>query len=146
MANLGAGFQTVNGKADLNPFPPNIPPKLSPTDVGEFGPTQRGTFASEFGASVWSSFESMAPTLDEATDWSAHAAVMVERNYPADNFVSVYFGSKARAGLDAVGALSLQKACYFQMIGQMLQQKGDIEARRSANAMGTVVWQLNEIW
>jgi hypothetical protein len=141
----GAGFKTVNGKAALNPFPANIPPKLTITDPSDFGPTQQGTFASEFGASVWSSFESMAPTL-APSDWSAHAAVMVERNYPTDNFVSVYFGDAARAGLDETSALSLQKACYFQMIGQMLQQKGDIEARRSANAMGTVTWQLNEIW
>jgi hypothetical protein len=141
----GAGFKTVNGKADLNPFPANIPPALILTDPSDFGPTQRGTFASEFGASVWSSFESMAPTL-ASTDWSAHAAAMFERNYPTDNFVSVYFGDEARAGLDETSALSLQKACYFQMIGQMLQQKGDIETRRSANAMGTITWQLNEIW
>jgi beta-galactosidase/beta-glucuronidase len=32
------------------------------------------------------------------------------------------------------------------MLGQMLQQKGDIEARRTANSQGMVTWQLNEIW
>jgi hypothetical protein len=142
----GAGFKTVNGAADLNLFPANIPPALATTDALSFGPQQPGTFASEFGASVWSSFESMAPTLDPKTDWSAHNIAMVERNYPADNFVQVYFGEAARAGLDEIGALSLQKVCYFQMLGQMLQQKGDIEARRTANSQGMVTWQLNEIW
>ena len=144
----GAGFLTRNGKAPLSLFPPNIPPSLH-TDTAApdaFGPQQRGTFASEFGASVFSSFESMAPTLDRATDWSAHASVMTERNYPADNFVQVYFGAAARAALRESGALALQRACWFQTVAQMLQQKGDIEARRSANAQGTVTWQLNEIW
>eukprot|EP00937_MAST-01D_sp_MAST-1D-sp2_P000903 g903.t1 len=111
-----------------------------------FGPQQPGTFASEFGASVFSSFESMAPTLDPATDWSAHAPVMAERNYPADNFVQVFFGARARGALNETGRLALQRACWFQTVAQMLQQKGDIEARRSANAQGTVTWQLNEIW
>ena len=144
----GAGFLTRNGKATLDLFPANIPPTLHTETAapGAFGPQQRGTYASEFGASVFSSFESMAPTLDPATDWSAHATVMKERNYPADNFVQVYFGTRARASLNASGALAMQRVCWFQMIAQMLQQKSDIEARRSANAQGTVTWQLNEIW
>jgi beta-galactosidase/beta-glucuronidase len=142
----GAGFETVDGAAALNLFPANVPPSLVSTDAASFGPQQPGTLASEFGASVWSSFESMAPTLDPKTDWSAHNPAMHERNYPADNFVQVYFGEEARAGLDELGALSLQRACYFQMLGQMLQQKGDIEARRTANSQGMVTWQLNEIW
>jgi hypothetical protein len=52
------------------------------------GPAVPGSFTSEFGASVFSSFESMAPTLDPS-DWSAHAPVMRQRNYPADNYVEV---------------------------------------------------------
>ena len=144
----GSGFLTRNGKAALDLFPANIPPALHTGTAapGDFGPQQRGTFASEFGASVFSSFESMAPTLDPATDWSAHAAVMTERNYPADNFVQVYFGARARASLSESGALALQRVCWFQTIAQMLQQKGDIEARRSANGQATLTWQLNEIW
>ncbi len=48
--------------------------------------------------------------------------------------------------MDEVSALSLQRVCWQQMIAQMLQQKADIETRRSTNAWGTLTWQLNEIW
>ena len=53
------------------------------------GPGQHNTFASEFGCSVYSSFESMSPTLDPK-HWGIHAGMkggrgtnpMSERNYP----------------------------------------------------------------
>ena len=43
-------------------FDPNVPPALAQDDSVR-GPHSRGTFATEFGCSVFSSFESMAPTL-----------------------------------------------------------------------------------
>jgi hypothetical protein len=39
-----------------------------------------------------------------------------------------------------------EKISAFKKQLEELQQKSDIEARRSANAQGTVTWQLNEIW
>jgi len=74
----GEGFATGNSQASLQPFSPNLPPALDPTF--ELGAACPGTFASEFGASAWSSFESVSPTLAEA-DWNAHADPMYERNY-----------------------------------------------------------------
>lgn len=32
------------------------------------------------------------------------------------------------------------------MISQTIFLQGDIQARRSANQFGTLIWQLNEIW
>ncbi len=50
-----------------------------------------GVFASEFGVSVFSSYESMAPTLSTAGQ-IAHSAEMFQRNYCADSIIDVYFG------------------------------------------------------
>ena len=67
----GEGFKTVNSGAALQPFGANVPPAV--TREAGYGPGQQGTFASEFGCSVFSSAESMAPTLAQA-DWSPHSA------------------------------------------------------------------------
>ena len=60
----GEGFQTVNSKPALSPFSPNVPPALDRTY--KLGTDCPGTYASEFGASAWSSFESVSPTLAPA--------------------------------------------------------------------------------
>jgi len=127
-------------------FPANTPPGLAAPSTA-YGPGQHGTFASEFGCSVFSSFESMSPTLAPA-DWSAHAPPMVQRNCergggggahvqpqrnsmlralggaadPTDNIVSVYFGAAVAACLNETGADALQRATYLGMLGQALQQ------------------------
>jgi hypothetical protein len=62
----GSGWPAVNGggTSDLNLFPSGYPLTLdASTPLGLIYPSQ---FASEFGASVMSSFESMAPTLAPA--------------------------------------------------------------------------------
>ena len=58
----GEGHATVNSKAALSPFSPNLPPHLD--RAYKLGTSCPGTYASEFGASAWSSFESVSPTLD----------------------------------------------------------------------------------
>ena len=134
----GEGFKTVNSGADLQPFSPNLPPALDPSfDLGAACP---GTFASEFGASAWSSFESVSPTLEPA-HWSAHADVMYERNYALDNFVTVYFDVPWPAFFTNS---SLQAQLYLALIAQGLLVKSDISSRRARNSFGTVTWQLNE--
>merc|ERR1719205_472400 len=77
----------------------------------ETGPQFKNLFASEFGSTVMSSFESMSPTLAKE-HWGLHAGqpdadchsvfgndhecagdnVMAQRNYPCDNFITAYFG------------------------------------------------------
>ena len=74
----GEGFPTVNSGGSLGLFNSNLPPGLGPSVAT--GPSWWGTYASEFGGSVFSSFESMAPTLAPA-HWGLHADPMYERNY-----------------------------------------------------------------
>jgi len=146
----GGGFIAPNGSPKLELFDPNLPIEVS--GPGPAGPAQPNVFASEFGCSVFSSFESMAPTLKEA-HWGLHAGEpggrgtnpMSERNYPCDNIVDVYFGSR-HGDFDKVGADVFKKHLWQCMIGQALNVKSDIETRRSQNQLGIIVWQYNEIW
>ena len=136
----GEGFATVNSGADLQPFSPNVPPALDPPfDLGVHCP---GTYASEFGASAWSSFESVSPTLPPG-DWNLHSPPMFERNYAADNFLTAYFGVPWPGFIDGS---SLQAQLYLALVAQGLLVKSDISTRRARNSWGTIPWQLNEIW
>ena len=100
-----------------------------------------GTFASEFGASAWSSFESVSPTLAPA-DWNLHSDPMYERNYAADNFITAYFAVTYPAGVIALG---LKAQLYLALVAQGLLVKSDIATRRARNTFGSCVWQLNEV-
>ena len=149
----GAGFVAANGAASLQLFDKNLP--IYQPGAGEQQPTGPGhpsVFASEFGCSVYSSFESMSPTLDPS-HWGIHAGMagqrgvnpMSERNYPCDNIIDVYFGS-APGDFDRVGEAVFKKHLWQCMVGQALNMKSNIEARRAQNQIGIIVWQYNEIW
>eukprot|EP00656_Telonema_subtile_P018074 TRINITY_DN19740_c0_g2_i4.p1 TRINITY_DN19740_c0_g2~~TRINITY_DN19740_c0_g2_i4.p1 ORF type:complete len:621 (-),score=140.84 TRINITY_DN19740_c0_g2_i4:49-1911(-) len=56
----GSGFPSVNGASKLGPFDPNMPITISAKSTGL---TVQNVYASEFGAVVMSSFESMSATL-----------------------------------------------------------------------------------
>ena len=139
----GSGFKTVNSAAELILFPPNMPPVLS--EGQSCGVHLPGTFATEFGCSVFSSFESMSATLPEPS-WSPHSSIMFQRNYACDSIIDVYFGKQPDLNTTVGSVAVLRKTSYMCMVGQALEMKGDIEHRRSTNAFGTVTWQLNEIW
>ena len=62
-----ASFPMVNGQNDQVNV--NLPPATSAPNTANKGPNACGEFTSEFGASVFSSFESMAPTLPPA-NWA----------------------------------------------------------------------------
>jgi len=155
----GTGFPTVNGLDDLVDFNPNIPINLTQAPTGVHLPN---VFASEFGCSVMSSFESMAPTIHK-NHWGLHgggaadsctagfdkvctgANVMAQRNYPCDNILDVYFGLK-HEDINATGEALFKKQLWQCMIGQGLVLKSDIETRRSTNEFGALIWQLGENW
>jgi beta-mannosidase len=121
---------------------------------------QRNTFASEFGSSVYSSFESMSPTI-APEPWSIHGGappdsckpgfasrceggnVMAQRNYPCDNIITAYFGA---SNFDEIGEAPFKKHLWQCMVGQALLMKSDIETRRAGNQFGILSWQYNEIW
>lgn len=153
----GTGFAAVNGAAKLELFPSNIPITLKSEPIG---PGFHNIFASEFGSSVYSSFESMSPTL-EPKHWGIHAGMkpdncsggfaskckgpnpMSQRNYPCDNIIDVYFNA---SNFDLVGEDVFKKQLWQCMVGQALLIKQNIETRRSSNQFGIIVWQFNEIW
>ena len=95
----GSGWPAVNGGNTIVTTHSGFPLAI---DTGvQFGLTYQNLFTSEFGASVFSSFESMSPTLDPS-HWSVHGGsapdscdngfektcngtnVMAQRNYPCD--------------------------------------------------------------
>lgn len=139
----------------------NTPPKLEKVDIGYYYPNQ---FASEFGSSTISSFESMTGTLTRK-HWSLHGGsdsdkcirdhgnfnrcegtnIMSERNYPCDSHVQAYFGIEEDQ-LSEVGETAFRKQLYLCLMAQTLWMKGEIESRRSKNFFGLLIWQLNEIW
>ena len=147
----GSGFPAVNGLNKLELFKPNLPLSIAKRNPGGFGIKERNHFASEFGCSTMSSFESMAPTL-HPSHWGLHGGapadeclpgfsktcsgdnVMAQRNYPCDNIIAVYFGSKHN--LSEVGEEAFKKQLYLCMIGQALYMKSTIESRRSRNELG----------
>ena len=152
-------YPGVNGVFYSETIDSGIPLYIMPKRIGPMYPNQ---FFSEFGASVFSSFESMSATLDPK-HWSIHGGsppdtcnvvigntntctggnVMAERNYPCDNFIRTYFGA---INFDAVGARPFQQQLYLCMISQALRMKATIESFRQMNSFGTLAWQLNEIW
>ena len=152
---IGNGFETVNSGPKLTLFSSGIPLQISETKSGV---DQPNVFASEFGTSVFSSFESMSPSL-QSDHWGVHAGMpaetcdkttctgtnpMSERNHPCDAVIEVYFGGVEN--LDAVGEQAFKKQLYQCMVGQALNMKSTIEARRATNQFGIIVWQYNEIW
>jgi beta-galactosidase/beta-glucuronidase len=153
----GGGFPAVNGNAGSALFSSNIPIKVS---TGVTGLNESNVFASEFGCSVYSSFESMSPTLKEEHwgiqggsppddchgGFSSHCEgdnAMAQRNYPCNNIISVYFGGD---NFNATGELVFKKQLWQCMVGQALVIKQNIETRRARNQFGIIVWQFNEIW
>ncbi|CAE7551663.1 MANBA [Symbiodinium sp. CCMP2592] len=158
----GNGFPTMNGEIKMHPFKANLPIKVSTASTGL---DHRSIFASEFGAVVMSSFESMAPTL-APEHWGLHAGqssdtckydvrdhnqcqgsnVMAQRNYPCDNLINAYFGDHSDSYFNKTGEDIFKQQLYQCMLSQALILKADIETRRSSNQFGCLVWQLNEIW
>ena len=121
-------------------------------------------FVSEFGASVFSSFESMSTVLSEG-NWGLHgnpsmksncslvyknanecqgSGVLTQRNYPCDSHIEAYFGDTHH--IDEVGKNNFQLQLYQCLLSQMLWMKGTIEELRSKNSFGTLIWQMNDNW
>ena len=136
----GSGFPNVNNNGPLSPRDPDIPPALVQETLGVAVP---GTFASEFGSNVYSSFESMSALLDPAT-WSISAPPWYWRDWPCHSHIITYFGAQDFNATP--GVATLQRQLYLCAISQLLMLKSIIEERRSRNAWGTLIWQLNEIW
>lgn len=84
----GGWYRTVDSKPPYDDVTTLLPPTLAHDPVGV---NQPGLFASEFGVSSYSSFESMSGTMS-APYWSGHNEVMHQRNYAMDSIIYTYFG------------------------------------------------------
>ena len=110
-----------------------------------------------------SSFESMSGTL-ASSSWGLHGGdtpstcvpqsgsfydnctgrnAMAQRNWAADNLVWSYFGP---ALLNATGEMAFKGALFQSMIAGALNMQSVVESHRGSNCMGTLEWQLNEVW
>lgn len=153
----GEGYPAVNGGATFSFFSSGYPLTVNPQDLSLYS---YSIFASEFGAAVYSSYESMAPTL-APEHHSTHGGappdtcgsgfeklcngtnVMAQRNYPGDGTDASYFNIQ---DWDLVGEFPFKKQLWRNMIGQALNVKMKTENKRSTPCFGTIVWQFGEIW
>ena len=127
----------------------------------ETGPEYKNQFVSEFGSSVYASFESMSSQIgpDHYSIYGngepdscynkvgnenvcTGSNVMAQRNYGCDNHILVQFGEYPVE----VGTFPFQKQLYHCMLGQALFMKSTMEKMRSENKFGQLIWQLNENW
>ena len=129
-------------------LPPTFPQQSTMWSRLPVGPQHPGTFTSEFGATSFPSFESLAPALgpEAGGSWGLHSKVMAERNHPADSIIASYFGMNERADLSRTGKQSLQRHLYQSMLAQALNIKSVVEKHRAANSFGMLTWQLGEVW
>ena len=142
----GSGWPAANSGQGTTPTPfdPQVPPAL-PTPPGPpMGVAFPGFFVSEFGTTAFSSFESMAPTLDPAS-WGIHGPDMFWRSFSQDNIIVSYFGDFVNRS--AVGDAALfARQLLASEVGAALNLKSQIETQRAGNSMGMMLWQLGEIW
>lgn len=141
------------------------PPVLDHTGIG-----QKNVYASEFGTTGSSSFESMAPTLSPQ-HWGLHAGMapdtcqndtkpnvrcvgehvctgnnpMAQRNYACAGPIRLFFGNKTTVDIAATGEAAFKGQLYQCQLVQAVVLKQIYEARRTQNAFGHLVWMLNEV-
>jgi hypothetical protein len=140
------------------------PPVVTHTGIG-----QKNVYASEFGTTGSSSFESTAPTLSPQ-HWGLHAGTvadtcnndtkpnvrcvgehvctgnnpMTQRNYACAGPIRLFFGDKTTVDLDATGEVAFKGQLYQCQLVQAVVLKQIYEQRRTQNAFGHLVWMLNE--
>jgi hypothetical protein len=143
----------------------------SPPIVAHTGVGQPNVYASEFGTTGSSSFESMSATLSPR-HWGLHGGMaadtcsnntpgkvqcvgqhactgdnpMTQRNYGCDGAIRLFFGNRTTVDLAATGEVAFKGQLYLCQLVQAIVLKQVYEARRAQNAYGHLVWQLNEIW
>ena len=109
-----------------------------------------GLFKSEFGATSFSSFESLSATLSGPRNWGAHAPAMYWRSYSQDSIVASFFGGPgagAAVNMSVVGdAAVFARQLLLSQLAAALLVKSEVETQRSGNYFGTMLWQLGEIF
>ena len=96
-------------------------------------------YKSEFGCTVWPSFESIATQLPEK-QWSMASPSAAQRSWNVANVIEPFFGANATARLAEYGEVAFKRQLYQSMISQMLFLKTEMEAWRSSNIWGSTFW------
>ena len=109
------------------------------------GPGSEGWYKSEFGCTVWPSFESISVQLPP-DQWSMSSPAASRRNWNVANVIGPFFGPNATSAMAAHGEAAFKRQLYQSMISQVLFMKTEIEAWRSQNLWGSTFWMYNEIW
>ena len=143
----------------------------TPATVARTGVGEMNIYASEFGTTGSSSFESMSATLSPQ-HWGVHGGMpadacsndtlghamcvgqhkctgnnpMTQRNYACDGAIKLFFGANTTVNLNATGEVAFKGQMYQCQLVQAIVLKQIYEARRATNAFGHLVWMLNEIW
>ena len=143
----------------------------TPPLVAHVGVGQPNVYASEFGTTGSSSFESMSGALSRH-HWGLHGGMpadnctgdtprqmqcvgehqcngsnpMTQRNYGCDGAIRLFFGNATTVDLAATGEAAFKGQTYQCQLVQAIVLKQVFEARRTQNAFGHLVWMLNEIW
>eukprot|EP00662_Eupelagonemidae_sp_cell21_P026622 gene26622-1366_t len=128
----GGDFPTVN-MGGFNTTLAPLPPVLS---EGATGVGYANQYASEFGTVCF-------PPNATSTPRCGGGNAMAQRNYGCGDVIRAYFGDTP---LNQTGEAAFKRQLYQCMLSQALNMKSWIEARRSTNEFGCLVWQLNEIW
>jgi hypothetical protein len=123
-----------------------VPPSLPiPGSQGKYGTSSPGLFTSEFGATSFSSFESMSATLSPQ-NWGAHGDALYWRSYSQDNIIVSYFGPNA-VNLSVIGdAAAFSRQLLLSQLASALLIKQTTETMRATNNFGLLLWQLGEIY
>ena len=165
----GGGFPAVNGVTTYEPVATDVR-----FDEAPVGLRHASTFISEFGAVAWASPESLASTLspryrslfggappdvcigDGFPNACEGGNMLARRNYPCANFVGSFFGRSAaylRPGSTPPALVAylnntqhFASSLYLCGLASALLVKNLVEAHRSRNELGHLVWQLNEVW
>ena len=103
------------------------------------GPAYEGWYKSEFGCTVWPSFESISAQLPK-DQWSMSSAAAAKRNWNVANVIGPFFGTNATAAMRDSGEQAFKRQLYQSMISQVLYLKTQIESRRSQNIWGNTFW------
>ena len=121
--------------------PPRGSSTTRPTATPAYtGPQHEGFYKSEFGCTVWPSFESISAQLPK-DQWSMSSAAAGKRNWNVANVIGPFFGSNATtAAMRGSGEQAFKRQLYMSMISQVMYTKAQIESWRSQNIWGTTFW------
>ena len=165
----GGGFPAVNGVTNYEPVATDVLFDDAPVGLSQRRPSSPSSapspgplpnpLASTLSPRYRSLFGNQLPDVCEGDGFPTVCRggnVLARRNYPCANFVGSFFGRSAdylRPGSTPPALVAYLNATqhfasslYLCGLASALLVKNLVEAHRSRNELGHLVWQLNEVW